>query len=117
MTLLYVLLSSIGASYALWILYLAVMSLKRAKDAGLLHKTARFFGTPVLFVGYFLDALVNIFLLTFILLEFPKELTVTERLKRHIKTSAGWRLSVARWFIPLLDPYDPSGHHITEVQK
>lgn len=113
----YILLSSFAASYALWIFYLAVMSLKRAKDAGLLDKTARFFGTPVLFIGYILDALVNIFVLTFILLEFPKELTVTERLKRHIRTSTGWRLKVARWFIPLLDPYDPSGHHITEEQK
>ena len=117
MTALYMVLVGLGSFYALWIAYLAVMSLKRAKAAGLLHKTARFFGTPVLFVGYFLDALVNIFLLTIILLEFPRELTVTERLKRHIKTSSGWRLSIAKWFIPLLDPFDASGHHITENPK
>lgn len=100
--------------YALWIFYLAVMSLSRAKKAGQLHKTALVLGYPVLIVGYLLDAFVNVAVLTLILLELPRELTVTARLKRHIKTSAGWRLAVAQWFIPLLDPYDPSGHHITD---
>lgn len=28
--------------------------------------------------------------------------------------AGGWRLSSALWFVPLLDPYDPSGRHITE---
>lgn len=114
MSALYMLLAGFGAFYALWILYLAVMGLKRARDAGLLHKTARALGLPVLIVGYLLDALVNVLVLTFVFLELPRELTVTARLKRHIKFSSGWRLSVARWFVPLLDPYDPSGRHITE---
>ena len=104
----------LGSIYALWVFYLAVMGLKRARDAGLLHRTARFFGLPVLVVGYLLDAFVNIFFMTALMLEMPRELTVTARLKRHIKTSQGWRLSVARWFIPLLDPFDVSGKHITE---
>ncbi len=103
-----------GSFYALWIFYLAVMGLKRAKDAGLLHKTAVVFGYPVLIVGYLLDAFVNVAVLTVILLELPRELTVTARLKRHIRMSQGWRLSVAVWFVPLLDPFDPSGRHVTE---
>lgn len=110
----WLLLIGAGAVYALWIFYLAVMCLKRAKDADLLHKRARIFGTPVLIVGYALDVLVNIIVMTVLLGELPHETTVTARLKRHLKTSTGWRLKVARGFVPLLDPFDPSGRHISE---
>jgi hypothetical protein len=110
---LYLPLIGLAAMYQLWLYYLAVMSLKRAKQAGLLHKTALFFGTPVLITGYLLDAFANVFVMTLVLLEPPRELTVTARLKRHISMSKGWRLRAAQWFIPLLDPYDPSGRHIT----
>jgi hypothetical protein len=111
---LYLPLIGLLALYELWILYVFVMALKRAKNAGLLSKTAKFFGTPVLITGYLLDAFVNVFVMTLVLLEPPRELTVTARLKRHIKTSQGWRLRVALWFVSLLDPYDPSGRHVTE---
>jgi len=100
------------ATYALWIFYLAVMNLKRAKDAGLLSTTSSALGYPVLFVGYLLDFLVNVFVFTPVLLELPQETTVTARLKRHNRTSTGWRKAVALWAEPLLDPYDPSGKHI-----
>ena len=117
MNLLYISLVALGATYALWIFYLAVMGLKRARNAGLLNKTAVVLGYPVLIVGYVLDALSNIFVMTFVFFEIPQEMTVTARLKRHIKTSQGWRLRAARWFVPLLDPFDPSGRHITEAPQ
>lgn len=98
--------------YALWVFFLAVMSLKRAKDAGLLTTTAKVFGYPVLFTGLLLDFLANIFVLTLLLLELPREGTVTSRLKRHNARGTGWRKAVASWAEPLLDPYDPSGDHI-----
>jgi hypothetical protein len=98
--------------YILWIFYLAVMGLKRARDAGLLSKTAKVLGTPVLVVGYLLDFVLNVFVMTIILLELPEETTVSKRLKRHNNDQGGWRLAVVRWFEPLLDPYDPSGDHI-----
>lgn len=98
--------------YALWIFFLAVMSLKRAKDAELLTTTAKCFGYPVLLVGLLLDFLANTFVLTLLLGELPREGTVTSRLKRHNATSTGWRKAVAAWAEPLLDPYDPSGDHI-----
>jgi hypothetical protein len=103
---------SFAAVYALWIFYLAVMNLKRVRDAGQLHKLALWLGMPVLAVGYVLDALVNVFIMTPILLELPREATVSERLKRHNRRSTGWRKAVAVWFEPLLDPFDPSGDHI-----
>ena len=112
MIVLYTLLIAFGSFYLLWILYLAVMNLKRVKDAGLISPLALTLGYPVLFIGYLLDVLVNITVLTLVLLELPKELTVTARLKRHNRTSTGWRKSVAVWFEPLLDPFDPSGDHI-----
>lgn len=99
------------AFYALWILYLAVMNLSRVKNMGKLTPLTTALGTPVLFTGYILDALVNWILMTVILLELPKEITVTSRLQRH-NQSTGWRKKVAQWFEPLLDPFDPSGDHI-----
>jgi hypothetical protein len=98
--------------YALWVFFLAVMSLKRAKDAGLLTTTAKCFGYPVLFMGLFLDFMGNVFVLSLLLLELPREGTVTSRLKRHNTTGTGWRKAVAAWAEQLLDPFDPSGDHI-----
>ncbi len=103
---------SLGGFYILWILYLAVMSLKRARDGGTLSRFGVVLGIPVLFIGWFVDFLVNVFVMTLIMLELPKEMTVTARLKRHNQTSTGYRLAVVKWFEPLLDPFDPSGDHV-----
>tara|TARA_R110000787_G_scaffold118721_2_gene229578 strand:+ start:1122 stop:1460 length:339 start_codon:yes stop_codon:yes gene_type:complete len=112
MSFLYAALVALGSSYLLWIFYLAVMNLKRARDAGLLTKTATALGYPVLFMGYALDCFVNVFVISILLLELPRETTVTARLKRHNNESKGWRKAVAVWAEPLLDPFDPSGNHI-----
>jgi hypothetical protein len=109
---LYAVLAGLGATYALWIFFLAVMSLKRAKEAGQLTSTAVILGTPVLFVGYLLDFIVNTTVMTILLLEIPQETTVTARLGRHLRESTNWRRAIAAWAEPLLDPYDPSGDHI-----
>lgn len=98
--------------YALWIFYLAVMNLSRVQRQGKLVKLAYVFGMPVLIIGLILDFLTNVIVMTPLLLEFPKETTVTARLKRHNATSTGWRKKVAVWFEPLLDPFDPTGNHI-----
>lgn len=106
------LLVAVATTYALWFFYLAVMSLKRAKDAGMLSSAAKVLGYPVLCVGLILDVLVNAFICTPLFLELPRELLVTSRLKRHNRTGRGWRKRLAAWFEPLLDPFDPSGDHI-----
>ncbi len=106
------LIAAAGLTYLTWIFYLAVMSLSHAKKRGLLSTTALILGMPVLIVGYILDFFLNILVMTVVLWEWPRETTVTARLKRHNRTSDGWRLAVARWFEPLLDPYDPDGDHI-----
>ncbi len=95
--------------YVLWIYYLAVMSLKRARDNGTLTKTAKLLGTPILWIGISLDLIVNVFVLSFLLLDPPKEWLVTDRMKRYL-ASSGWRSKVASWFcINLLTPFD-KGH-------
>lgn len=112
MNYLYALLIGLGSTYALWVFFLAVMSLARAKDAGKLTTTAKCLGYPVLIVGYVLDCFVNTTVMTVLFLEIPQETTVTARLSRHNKESTGWRKAIATWAEPLLDPYDPSGDHI-----
>jgi hypothetical protein len=103
---------SLGSTYLLWIFYLAVMNLKGARDKELLNKFTYALAVPVLAVGIVLDIAVNVFVMSVLLLELPKELTVTSRLKRHNKESTGYRKSVAKFFEPLLDPFDPDGDHI-----
>lgn len=103
---------TLAALYALWILYLAVMSLKRARKAGLLSRTAYALGLPVLALGLLLDLILNVTVMSIVLWDLPRETTITARLKRHHTDSGGWRLAVVKWLEPLLDPYDPDGDHI-----
>lgn len=103
---------AVGLPYALWLFYVAVMALKRARDAGTLSRIAYALGVPILVIGYALDFLVNVTVCTVLFLESPRETTVTARLKRH-KYATGWRGRVARWVAAhLLDAFDPDGKHI-----
>lgn len=98
--------------YALWVLFLAVMNLKQAKDAGRLHKTARAFGVPILIAGYLLDCFVQMTVAVVIFAEWPRELTVSGRVNRLIESGGGWRKREAQWFRDvLLAPFDRSGGH------
>lgn len=98
--------------WLLWVFYLAVMNLSRARNAGTLSTAAYIVGYPVLIVGLLLDLIVNVIVLTIIMLELPKETTVTSRLKRHSR-KGGWRADIANWLGKyILDPFDPSGKHI-----
>lgn len=98
--------------YLLYVFYAAVMNIKRVRDLGKLTLLGKIFGYPTLIIGLILDLIVNVFVMTFLLLELPRELTVTSRLKRHHEESTGWRLSIVKFFEPVLDPLDPSGDHI-----
>lgn len=104
-------LTGLGLTYALYVFYSAVMNIKRVRDMGKLTAFGKVLGYPTLFIGLVLDLLVNVLVMSIILFEFPRELTVTSRLKRH-QASTGWRLAVVKFFEPVLDPLDPSGDHI-----
>lgn len=106
----YLLLSLISL-YILWVFYLAVMTLKRAYDEKTLSRLAYVFGMPLLVVGLIIDFLVNVFVASVFLLDFPREATVSEKLSRLIKTK-GWRSTASCWFCQhFLDVFDPSGKH------
>lgn len=114
---LYLLGGALGLTYFLWVLYLAVMNLKRVKDTVGLPPEANALGSPLLVLGLIVDLLVNVLVMTPLLLELPREWLVTARLKRHNKSAgtsllARWRRWVAHRFEPILDPFDPSGDHI-----
>ena len=100
-----------GALYALWVFFLAVMNLARADAAGTLPRTSLILGIPLITVAYVLDVAVNLTLGTVLLLDVPKEWTLSERLER-LKSAGGWRgvaaIAVLRC---ILAPFDPSGGH------
>lgn len=98
--------------YVLWILYLAVMNLKRAQDSNSLSNTVLVIGLPILALGYLIDTILNLLVMSIILFEIPKELTISARLKRHNVTSSGYRKFIVKLFELFLDPFDPSGNHI-----
>ena len=83
----------LGSPLELLLHYWAVMNLARVRDlpgAGL-TKTATILGGYILLRGYLLDLIVNVFWMTLLLWELPKELTVTSRINRHTATGSGWR--------------------------
>lgn len=102
----------IAITYALYVFYAAVMNIKRVRDMGKLNTMGKVLAYPTLVIGLVLDFLVNVFVMSIVLLEFPREFTVTSRLQRHHRDSKGWRLAVVKFFEPVLDPLDPSGDHI-----
>lgn len=111
------LLQTLGAAmlglYALWVFYLAIMNLHRANEAQKLRPVAFALGVPVLLLGYLLDVVLNVLVMTVLFLELPQELTISDRLGRHLRgVRGGWRYQVARWVCSeLLDQFDPTGRH------
>ena len=98
--------------YLLWIFYLAVMNLSRARNMHRLSKAATLFGVPVLILGLDIDFICNI-LITVVFFDLPEETTVTARLKRYARGKEGWRKDFTLWFADdMLDDFDPSGKHI-----
>lgn len=98
--------------YILWIFYLAIMSLYRAKTEHRISKPALILGYPILIIGAILDFIVNIFIFTLLFLEIPKEILVTQRLSRHIKSKSGYRFKLSKWICSnLLDTFDVTGNH------
>ncbi len=111
-TLLFAPLFAVLSIYVTLTMYWAIMCLARARDHGTLPPSARRIAYPLLLTGYLMDFLLNVLVVSFVLLEIPRELLVTARLSRHIKAGAGWRRTVATWVCRnLLDFADPKGCH------
>jgi hypothetical protein len=133
MILLYILLGSFLTFYALWLLFVFVMHIKKVRDSKLRTLTwwrfkfrvgglpipSYILAAPLLIVGYSIDVFCNVVLLTTILAESPRinpekgprELTVTARLRRHARSLTGRRKAFAVFVgSNFTDPFDL--HHI-----
>lgn len=107
-----IVLAAFVLTYGLWGFYLAVMTLQRANDAGQISPVAYRLGLPILYLGLLLDFLGNVLVLSILVLEFPREWTVTARLRRLVHV-AGWRRAVAHWIaVHLLNDFDSRGQHV-----
>lgn len=96
--------------YVTWIFFLAVMSVKAAKDVGNLPKVTLVLAYPMYITALLLDFTLNM-ASTFVFLERPHDLLLTHRCDRHLIESDGWRWSLARAICRyLLDPFQVGGH-------
>lgn len=99
-------------AWFLWVFFLAVMCLQAARDRKQLTVWNTRFGYTVLVVGWLLDFVVQVTLAALLFWEWPRELTVSGRVKRLIADDDGWRGSVAAWIRDhLLRPFDATGRH------
>jgi len=99
-----------GAMGVMWILFLAVMSLRVNQNE--VSSVAKIWAYPILVIGLVADALFNIILGTLFFVELPHEILFTARCERHIDKSTGWRHNLAKWFCRnFLDPFDINNKH------
>lgn len=93
-----------------WILYIAIMSLKRIKSQ--LNPFAKVNAYIALWLfGYPWDLVMNLIVCLF-MLRVPRDWILTGTLKRIINTDTGARVAVAAWICAnLLNQFDPSGTH------
>lgn len=101
---------SVALFITTFLFYLAVMSLRLARDTGTLinaHWSVYGVSYGLLFIGYVLDVLLNWIVLTVAFLELPQEFLSTARVTRHKHHSGGWRQAEAKWFCKnWLTPFD-----------
>lgn len=93
--------------------FAAVMNFKRVREEGKtgvgpgLTKLQLYCGSYILIRGYVLDLFCNWVHATIVLREFPRELTVTRRLRRHIENNT----KHAALCLRLRQQLDPAGIH------
>ena len=99
--------------FVLWVGYLASTHLDKLRVAGLLSPRARQMGVIVVGLTGLVDVYANFTAATLWFLELPRELLVTQRLKRYVRQPDNWR---SRWAedvgVDLLNAADRSGNHL-----
>jgi hypothetical protein len=96
--------------YVTWVLFLAVMSVKAAKDAGTLPTATYVMAYPMYIVALLFDFALNM-ASSFVFMEPPQELLLTHRCDRHLLESDGWRWMLAATLCKyMLDPFQIGGH-------
>lgn len=96
-----------------WWLYLAGINLLDARAAKTLHPVALVLGSPILVVGYCLDVFYNVLLFMLLFWDIPKELTITQRLRRYKAGPDGKRKKLAMLIANIfLNPFVRGGAHV-----
>jgi hypothetical protein len=95
--------------YAFYLLFVVTMAAKVVwKD---LPIAAKCLLAPAALVAVFMDVFFNLFIASFIFMDFPEEFMFTQRLSRYKNSNAGWRTKVAKWLcFNLLDVFELGGH-------
>lgn len=100
--------------YVFFALYVLAVGLYRAHLAGTMRTTGYILGWPWMVVAAIVDVIANLTIFCVIFLEPPRELLVTQRLRRHLEAgeSDGFRYRFARAICRhVLDYFDPRGAH------
>ena len=100
--------------WALWVLYIAMMNIKRVTLTKPVPWQAKILVYPTMAVFEVIEFIANVVVLTVLFFDWPREIRVSDRLRRYWKRPAkyGWRLHVVKFIKPMLDPFDPAGPHI-----
>jgi hypothetical protein len=103
-----------GTLWALWVLYIAMMNIKRVAEAEPMPIRVRMLVYPTMAVFEVVEFVANVVVLTVLFVDWPREIRVSDRLRRYWRNPYryGWRLYVVRFLKPMLDPFDPAGPHI-----
>lgn len=87
---------TMGGVFGSWFLYLLVFGAKPRRDAiKAKSKIAYYTLYAVALAGYVWDIFLNLTVCTLVFFDMPRELTITYRLRRYLKTEIGWRYTVA----------------------
>ncbi len=95
--------------YAFYLLFVVTMAAKAVWKQ--LHIVTKIMLAPAALLAVFMDVIFNVFIATFIFMDFPQEYMFTQRLSRYKNGDSGWRTSVAKWLcFNLLDVFEVGGH-------
>lgn len=102
---------AIGSISVTWIVFLAMMALKRSQMAGKLTIYTKVLGYPWLAAFILLDFLFNMTMGSLMFADPPREFLFTSRLNRYLR-GVSWRKTLAFGICSvLLDQFDPEGYH------
>lgn len=94
-------------TYAVWVMFLAFMSLYIAWDT--LPKVTKALAVPAVVIAFLMDVVLNV-IATVPFLDPPQEVTFSQRMGRY-KRIKSWRTPIACWICAnLLDPFQIGGH-------
>lgn len=100
------------ALYVLWVAFLAVANIEFSVHQKDVKMHVQITAIPLVAVMIAMDVVFNVFVFTLLLAEWPREWTVSQRLRRHMQNAGGWRRGVALFVEAYLDPFDHLGDHI-----